>query len=125
MIQARNNLPAISYMTAMDLWLFACLLQVFGSILAFTFTYRIYARTYKPGWEFSYSIRHTTLWSKFREFHPGLTEDALCKGADTGSKSSHGQVLDHGVLERRSPDEVAVEAGSLMLGRHDSRCAGA
>ncbi|GFY58970.1 acetylcholinesterase-1 [Trichonephila inaurata madagascariensis] len=47
MIQARNNLPAISYMTAMDLWLFACLLQVFGSILAFTFTYRIYARTYK------------------------------------------------------------------------------
>ncbi|GFT45186.1 gamma-aminobutyric acid receptor subunit delta [Nephila pilipes] len=40
MIQARNNLPAISYMTAIDLWLFSCLLLVFCSILAYTFTYR-------------------------------------------------------------------------------------
>ncbi|GIX80262.1 gamma-aminobutyric acid receptor subunit rho-1 [Caerostris darwini] len=44
MIQARNSLPAISYMTAMDIWLFACLFKVFCSILAYAVTYRKYAK---------------------------------------------------------------------------------
>ncbi|KAG8187779.1 hypothetical protein JTE90_025817 [Oedothorax gibbosus] len=42
MVQARQGLPPISYMTAMDIWLFACLLTVFGSLLAFAFTYHIH-----------------------------------------------------------------------------------
>ncbi|KAG8175700.1 hypothetical protein JTE90_007399 [Oedothorax gibbosus] len=38
MVQSRQGLPPISYMTAMDIWLFACLLTVFGSLLAFAFS---------------------------------------------------------------------------------------
>ncbi|GIY97886.1 glycine receptor subunit alpha-1 [Caerostris extrusa] len=41
-VQARSGLPTISYMTAMDIWLFVCLLTVFGSLLEYAFTYQIY-----------------------------------------------------------------------------------
>ncbi|KAF8770710.1 gamma-aminobutyric acid receptor subunit beta-like [Argiope bruennichi] len=47
MVQARNSLPAISYMTAMDLWLFVCLVKVFCSILVYAFTYRLYMSSNK------------------------------------------------------------------------------
>ncbi|GFY53959.1 glutamate-gated chloride channel [Trichonephila inaurata madagascariensis] len=41
-VQARGGLPTISYMTAMDIWLFVCLLTVFSSLLEFAFTYQLY-----------------------------------------------------------------------------------
>ncbi|XP_035215373.1 glutamate-gated chloride channel alpha-like [Stegodyphus dumicola] len=41
-VQAHNGLPPISYMTAMDIWLFACLITVFGSLLEYAFAYQTY-----------------------------------------------------------------------------------
>ncbi|XP_055931874.1 glycine receptor subunit alpha-3-like [Argiope bruennichi] len=41
-VQARGGLPTISYMTAMDIWLFVCLLTVFSSLLEYAFTYQMY-----------------------------------------------------------------------------------
>lgn len=41
-VQAHAGLPAISYMTAIDIWLFACLITVFSSLLEFAFQYQFY-----------------------------------------------------------------------------------
>ncbi|GBN05694.1 Gamma-aminobutyric acid receptor subunit rho-2 [Araneus ventricosus] len=41
-VQARGGLPTISYMTAMDIWLFVCLLTVFSSLLEYAFSYQMY-----------------------------------------------------------------------------------
>ncbi|KFM82920.1 Glycine receptor subunit alpha-2, partial [Stegodyphus mimosarum] len=47
-VQAHNGLPSISYMTAMDIWLFACLITVFGSLLEYAFAYQIYFTHKQP-----------------------------------------------------------------------------
>lgn len=58
-VQARSGLPTISYMTAMDIWLFACLIAVFGALLEFAFAYQIFILSKQVKWtlfEFIYWI---------------------------------------------------------------------
>ena len=38
--QAHSHLPTISYLTAMDIWLFTCLLMVFSSLIEFALAYQ-------------------------------------------------------------------------------------
>lgn len=40
--QAHSHLPSISYLTAMDIWLFACLIMVFCSLLEFALAYQFF-----------------------------------------------------------------------------------
>lgn len=40
--QAHSHLPSISYLTAMDVWLFACLIMVFSSLLEFALAYQLF-----------------------------------------------------------------------------------
>lgn len=42
MVQARSGLPPISYMTAIDIWLFACLIMVFSSVIEFAISYHFF-----------------------------------------------------------------------------------
>lgn len=42
MVQAHSGLPPISYMTAMDVWLFACLITVFSSLVEFAISYHFH-----------------------------------------------------------------------------------
>lgn len=42
MVQAHSGLPPISYMTAMDVWLFVCLLTVFSSLIEFAISYHFH-----------------------------------------------------------------------------------
>lgn len=40
--QAHTHLPSISYLTAMDVWLFTCLIMVFSSLLEFALAYQLF-----------------------------------------------------------------------------------
>lgn len=42
MVQAHSGLPPISYMTAMDVWLFVCLNTVFSSLIEFAISYHLH-----------------------------------------------------------------------------------
>lgn len=39
MITGRRNLPPVSYVTALDVWLFVCVSFVFGALFEFAFAY--------------------------------------------------------------------------------------
>lgn len=39
-VQVHSGLPPISYLTAMDIWLFACLIGVFSVLVEFAFAYQ-------------------------------------------------------------------------------------
>lgn len=41
---AHVGLPPISYMTAMDIWLFVCLITVFSSLIEFSLAYQLLIR---------------------------------------------------------------------------------
>ncbi|GFY55125.1 gamma-aminobutyric acid receptor subunit rho-3 [Trichonephila inaurata madagascariensis] len=42
--QVRSHLPPINYLTAIDVWLFSCILQVFLSLVEFATVYSLYSR---------------------------------------------------------------------------------
>ncbi|GFU06670.1 glutamate-gated chloride channel alpha [Trichonephila clavipes] len=41
--QVRSHLPPINYLTAIDVWLFSCILQVFLSLVEFATVYSLYS----------------------------------------------------------------------------------
>lgn len=41
-VQAHSGLPPISYMTAMDIWLFGCLIAVFSVLVEYAFAYQFF-----------------------------------------------------------------------------------
>lgn len=50
-VQAHSGLPPINYMTAMDIWLFTCLITVFTSLLEFAFAYQFSITSQKVNME--------------------------------------------------------------------------
>ncbi|CAL1271980.1 unnamed protein product [Larinioides sclopetarius] len=42
--QNKSQLPALNYITAVDIWLFVCILMVFSTLIEFAFCYNSYSR---------------------------------------------------------------------------------
>ena len=51
-VQAHGGLPPISYMTAMDIWLFGCLIAVFSVLLEYAFAYQFFIMIKARKWNF-------------------------------------------------------------------------
>ncbi|XP_035227714.1 glycine receptor subunit alpha-1-like isoform X1 [Stegodyphus dumicola] len=72
--QARNNLPPINYLTALDIWLFFCIVVVFLSLIEYATVYHLYGQKVRRQRE---DVSMST-WSKKR--CRGCKIDSMAEG---------------------------------------------
>ncbi|XP_071039668.1 glycine receptor subunit alphaZ1 isoform X1 [Parasteatoda tepidariorum] len=78
--QARSHLPPINYLTALDIWLFACMMLVFLSLLEYSIVYSLYSKKIQD------RKRHVaTAWSDIRS-NSVVSPQTLTKKAEVKKK---------------------------------------